>query len=300
MAPAFQDRRLTAYGETIVRFSERMIENWQPGEVRNIHADMMALTLSIAAKTLFDAEVENEVAEIGHAFNAVTDEIAVRFRLPFRIPDAVPLPGNIRYVRGVRRIDRLVNRIIRERRQQGEDRGDLLSMLMMAKDDDGRPMSAQQLRDEVITLLLAGHETTALALSWTWYLLSLNPDADEKLTLELRHVLGGRPPAASDLAELPFTNQVVTEAMRLYPPVWGFGREAVGDFDIGGYTIPKGTTIIISPWVLHRNPRHFERPLEFRPERWSGDLARRLPRLAYIPFGGGPRICIGNRFATME
>jgi cytochrome P450 len=300
MAPAFHDRRLASYGEAIVRLTERMLDHWEPGKLRNIHADIMALTLSIAAKTLFNAEVDSEVAEIGQAFNAITDEIAVRFRLPFRIPDAIPIPGNIRYARGVRRIDRLVNRIIRERQQHTEDRGDLLSMLMLARDEEGRPMSDRQLRDEVITLLLAGHETTALALSWTWYLLSQHPEIDAKLASELQHVLGGRLPAASDLPQLSFTTQVVTEAIRLYPPVWGFGREAVGDFDIGGYTIPKGTTIIISPWVLHRHPSHFERPLEFRPERWSGDLARQLPRFAYIPFGGGPRICIGNRFAMME
>jgi cytochrome P450 len=171
---------------------------------------------------------------------------------------------------------------------------------MMAEDDEGRPMSERQLRDEVITLLLAGHETTALALSWTWYLLSQHPDIDARLTSELKHVLGGRPPMVSDLPQLSFTTQVLTEAIRLYPPVWGFGREAVGDFELGGYRIPRGTTIIISPWVLHRNPRFFESPTVFRPERWSGDLAGQLPRFAYIPFGGGPRICIGNRFAMME
>jgi cytochrome P450 len=300
MAPAFHERRLAGYGEATVRFSKRMLENWRPGELRNVHADMMALTLSIAAKTLFDAEVESEVIEISQAFNAITDEIAVRFRRPFRIPDAIPIPGNVRYVRGVRRIDRVVHRIIRERRQQGGDRGDLLSMLMSAKDDGGRPMSERQLRDEVITLLLAGHETTALALSWTWYLLSRNPDIDAKLASELRDVLGGRAPAAADLPRLTFIGQVVTEAIRLCPPVWGFGREAVEDCEIGGYSVSKGTTIIISPWVLHRNPRYFEHPKAFRPERWSGDFVRQLPRFAYIPFGGGPRICIGNRFAMME
>jgi cytochrome P450 len=173
-------------------------------------------------------------------------------------------------------------------------------MLMTAKDDGGRPMSERQLRDEVITLLLAGHETTALALSWTWYLLSRNPDIDAKLASELRDVLGGRAPAAADLPRLTFIGQVVTEAIRLYPPVWGFGREAVEDCEIGGYSVSKGTTIIISPWVLHRNPRYFEHPKAFRPERWSGDFVRQLPRFAYIPFGGGPRICIGNRFAMME
>jgi cytochrome P450 len=173
-------------------------------------------------------------------------------------------------------------------------------MLIAARDDDGRSMTDRQLRDEVITLLLAGHETTALALSWTWYLLSQHPDVDAKLAAELRDVLGGRAPTVDDLPNLRLTEQVVTEAIRLYPPAWGFGREAIADCEIDGYAVPAGTTIIISPWVLHVDPRHFEHPTEFRPERWSGDLARRLPRFAYIPFGGGPRICIGNRFAMME
>lgn len=300
MAPAFQPRPLAAYGETIVRYTERMLETWRPDDRRNVHIDMMALTLGIAAKTLFDAETDEDVAEIGQAFNAVTDEIAVRMFQLFRIPDAVPTPGNLRYLRGVRRIDRLVTRIIQERRRHGGQRGDLLSMLIAARDDEGRSMTDQQLRDEVITLLIAGHETTALALSWTWYLLSQHPDADAKLAAETRHVLGGRTPTVDDLPNLRFTEQVVTEAMRLYPPAWGFGREAIADCEIGGYVIPAGTTIILSPWVMHRDPRHFERPTEFCPERWSGDLASRLPRFVYMPFGGGPRICIGSRFAMME
>jgi cytochrome P450 len=300
MAPAFHAQRQAGYGDTMVRHTERMLASWRPGEVRDVHADMMALTLGIAAKTLFDADTDEDVGEIGQAFNATTDEIAVRIRRVFRIPDAVPTPGNIRYLRGVRRIDRLVTRIVRERRQHGTDRGDLLSMLIAARDDEGRSMTDRQLRDEVITLLLAGHETTALALSWTWHLLSRHPDADAKLAAELRDVLGGRAPTVDDLPNLRFTEQVVTEAIRLYPPAWGFGREAIADCEIDGYAVPAGTTIIISPWVLHVDPRHFEHPTEFRPERWSGDLARRLPRFAYIPFGGGPRICIGNRFAMME
>jgi cytochrome P450 len=277
-----------------------MLENWQPGDLRDVHADSMALTLRIAAKALFDAEVDKDVAEIGRAFNTIVEEISVRLRRPFRIPDTVPTPGNIRYVRGVHRINRLVTRIIRERREQGGDRGDLLSMLMLARDEDGQPMSERQLQDEVVTLLVAGHETTAVALSWTWYLLAHNPDVDARLAAELRDVLGGRPPAVSDLPQLRFTEQVVTESLRLYPPAWGFGRQAIAECEIGGYAIPAGTTIIISPWVLHRDPRYFEHPDEFRPERWNGDFARQLPRFAYIPFGGGPRICIGNRFAMME
>jgi cytochrome P450 len=300
MAPAFQARPLAGYGEAMVGHTERMLATWQPGDKRNVHTDMMALTLGIAAKTLFDAETDEDVAEIGQAFNAVTDEIAVRIFRLLRIPDAVPTPGNLRYLRGVRRLDRLVTRIIQERRQHGGRRGDLLSMLIAARDDDGQSMSDRQLRDEVITLLIAGHETTALALSWASFLLSQHPDVDTKLATEARDVLGGRAPTVDDLPNLRFTEQVITEAMRLYPPAWGFGREAIADCEIGGYVVPAGTTVIISPWVLHRDPRHFECPTEFRPERWSGDLARRLPRFAYIPFGGGPRICIGNRFAMME
>jgi cytochrome P450 len=300
MAPAFHSQRLPAYGEATVRYSERVLEDWQPGSLRDIHLDMMALTLSIAADAFFDARVEEDVAEIGRAFSAVVDEVAARVSRPFLIPDAIPLPGNIRYVRGVRRIQRLVTRIIEERREDGGDRGDLLSMLMSARDEDGQAMTEQQLRDEVITLLLAGHETTALALSWTWYLLSQHPDVDARLAAELRDVLGGRAPAVSDLPHLVVTEQVVTEAMRLYPPAWGFGRQALADCEIGDYAVPSGTTVIISPWVLHRDPRYFERPADFRPERWSHGFARQLPRFAYIPFGGGPRICIGNRFAMME
>jgi cytochrome P450 len=283
-----------------VRDTERTLTAWQPGERRDVHMDMMALTLRIAAKTLFNAEVDKDVANIGQAFNAVTDEIALRIRNPMVIPDAIPIPGNIRYLRGVRRIDRLVETIIEERQADGADRGDLLSMLMLARDDEGHPMTAKQLRDEVTTLLLAGHETTALALSWTWYLLAQHPEVDAKLTAELREVLRGHAPAVSDLPRLRYAEHVVTEAMRLYPPAWGFGREALADCEIGGYAVPAGTTVIVSPWVSHRNPRYFDESEVFRPERWDGDFAATLPRFAYIPFGGGPRICIGNRFAMME
>jgi cytochrome P450 len=299
-APAFHAQRVAGYGDVMVHDTVRMLADWQPGELRDVHTDMMAVTLRIAAKTLFNAEVDRDVADIGQAFNAVADEIAKRVRRPFLIPDTIPLPGNIRYLRGVRRIDQLVNAIIKERQRDGGDHGDLLSMLMLARDDDGKPMTEQQLRDEVITLLLAGHETTALALSWTWYLLAQHPEVDAKLAAELREVLGGRVPGVSDLPRLRYTEQVVTETMRLYPPAWGFGREALADCEIGGYTIPAGTTVIVSPWVSHRNPHYFQDPTAFRPERWDNDFAATLPRFAYIPFGGGPRICIGNRFAMME
>lgn len=230
----------------------------------------------------------------------MSQEIAARFSRPFVIPDWLPLPGHIRYCRGLRRIEHVVSRFIHERRSRREEAGDLLSILMQARDENGTPMSDRQLRDEAVTLLLAGHETTALALSWTGYLLGHHPEVEAELASEVGEVLGNRPATVEDLPRLRLTEQVVMEAMRLYPPAWAIGREAVNDCAIGGYAVPAGATLYMSPWVIHRDPRHFESPTAFRPERWSGDLARRLPRFAYFPFGGGPRICIGNRFAMME
>jgi cytochrome P450 len=244
--------------------------------------------------------VEEDVSMMDEAVNTLTDQIAVRFSRPFVIPDAVPLPGHIRYRRALRRVDRIVERIIRERQSDGQDKGDLLSMLMQARDENGDPMPDRQLRDEAVTLLLAGHETTALALSWTVYLLGQHPGVEAQVAAEVAEVVGSRAASVEDLPRLRFTDQVVTEAMRIYPPAWVIGREAVEDCEIGGYPVPTGTTILISPWVIHRASIHFDEPMEFRPDRWSGGLARHLPRFAYLPFGGGPRICIGNRFATME
>ena len=299
-APAFSGARLERYGEVMVRYAQAMLRDWQPGQSLDLQREAMGLTLKIVAKTLFDAETDDDVAEIHDRFGEVLEEIAVRFHRPFRIPDAVPLPGNLRYRRGVARIDRLVARILDERRRNPGDRGDLLSMLLAARDRQGQPMGARQIRDEAVTLLLAGHETTALTLSWAWHLLSLHPDADARLAEEVRRVLGGRPPTFADMQNLPFTEQVVTETMRLYPPAYAIGREAVADCEIGGYPIAAGTTVYLSAWVHHRDPRWFDEPLAFRPQRWDDDLAKRLPRFAFMPFGGGPRICIGNRFAMME
>jgi cytochrome P450 len=299
-APAFHRERIAAYAQTMVSYTERMLGGWTDGGLRNLHHDMMAVTLEIVAKVLFDADVTSEVTAVGRAFDAVTDEIAARFRRPIFIPDWVPLPGNIRYTRGVRALDAVVYRIIREHRVNGAAGADLLSMLMQARDEDGAQMSDRQLRDEAITLLLAGHETTALVLSWTWYLLFQNPAAEAALQDELDRVLDGRAPGPADLPALKYTEHVILESMRLYPPAYGIGREAVRDCELGGYHVPRGTTLFMSPWVLQRDPRWFEDPLEFRPARWADGLADRLPRHVYMPFGGGPRICIGNSFALME
>jgi cytochrome P450 len=299
-APAFSGQRLASYGDAMVGYTRRMLDGWKSGEVRDVHADMMAVTLRIAAKTLFSAEVEHEVAEIDDALNVLMEEIASRFTRPFPIPDALPIPSNIRYRRSVRQIEAVVERIIRERRSTGQDAGDLLSLLMQARDENGKPMSDRQLRDETFTILLAGHETTALTLSWAWYLLGRHAEIQDQLQAEISNVLGQRAPTVDDLPKLRFTENVISEAMRLYPPAYAVGRESLRACEIGGYFVPAGTTIFASQWVQHRDPRYYDDPTAFRPSRWAGDLARKLPRFAYFPFGGGPRICIGMRFAMME
>jgi cytochrome P450 len=299
-APAFAGTRLSRYGDTMVQYTERMLRRWPPGQAFDVHWEAMALTLQIAAKTLFNAEADQDVAEVSQALDEVMEQITVRFRRPFRIPDAIPLPGHLRYRRGLQRLDQLVARIVTERQGGTEDYGDLLSLLMLARDGTGQPMGERQLRDEVITMLLAGHETTALTLSWTWHLLGLHPAADAQLAEEVRTVLGERSPTVDDLPNLRFTGHVVSEALRLYPPAYAIGREALADCEIGGYRVPAGTTVYVSPWVMHRDPRWFDDPQAFRPERWGDNLSKQLPRFAYMPFGGGPRVCIGNRFAVME
>jgi cytochrome P450 len=300
-SPAFHRERVAAYGEVMAALAERHVEGWRDGERRDVHREMMALTLQIATRTLFGAEVgEGTVQEVGRAFDVVVEEIAARFRRPFRIPDGVPTPGNLRYTRGVRRLDRMVYDLIAERRRTGADHGDLLSMLLRVQDDDGTRMTEGQLRDEVITLFLAGHETTALTLSWSWYLLSRHAEARAALEAEVDAVLAGRTPEAADLPRLRYAEAVVSESLRLYPPAYVLGREAVEDTEVGGFAVPRGTTVYMSPWVLHRDPRYFEDPEAFRPERWLDGLGKRLPRGAYLPFGGGPRICIGQSFAMME
>jgi cytochrome P450 len=245
--------------------------------------------------------VERDIRDMDHAMNDLIVEVASRYKRPIFVPDAIPLPGHLRYRRAIRTVERVVSSMIAERRANGlENRNDFLSRLMTARDEAGKPMSDALLRDEAITLLLAGHETTALALSWTWFLLGQHPDAQSRMAAEIAEVLGDRPASADDLPSLKFTESVVTEAMRLYPPAWAIGRESTQPFELGGYSFPAGTTIFIIPWVLHRDSRYFEEPEAFRPERWMGSLARELPRFAYMPFGGGPRICIGQRFAMIE
>src|SRR3989440_130460 len=227
-------------------------------------------------------------------------EIGANFRRTIFVPHWLPTPANLRVKREVAQIEKILYRIIGERRASGCDAGDLLSMLLSAQDEDGSRMTDRQLRDEAITLFLAGHETTASTLSWTWWLLAQNPEVEAKLHAELDAVLGNRAPSLDDLPRLAYTGHVITESLRLYPAAWGMARLAVEDHEIAGYPVRKGMGVAMAQWVVHRDPRWYDAPEEFRPERWEGDLMKRLSRFAYFPFGGGPRQCIGNAFALME
>ncbi len=299
--PAFHRQRVAGYGDVMTAFTERHVTGWKHGDTIDVHAEMMALTQAIVAKTLFNADVSGDAHEAGQAAKVLAEDFGARMQSFRLIPYWVPTPRNLRSRRAIRRLDGLVHRIIAARRSSDEDRGDLLSMLVHAKDaDDGTRMTARQVRDEVMTIFMAGHETTAVALSWTWYLLAQHPDADARLADELRDVLGDRAPSVADLPRLKYAEMVVTESMRLYPPAYALGRQAARVTEVAGQSISPGDIFVAPAWVVHRDRRWFEEPEAFRPERWAGDLARRLPRYAYFPFGGGPRQCIGNGFALME
>jgi cytochrome P450 len=297
--PAFHRARIASYAAAMVEYTQRMLEGWRDGEERDAHQEMMRLTLQIVGKTLFDADVERDAQEVGKSLELLL-EIGANFRRTIFVPHWLPTPTNLRVKREVAQIEKILYRIIADRRASDRDAGDLLSMLLSAQDEDGSRMTDRQLRDETITLFLAGHETTASTLSWTWWLLAQNPAAEAKLHSELDAVLGGRGPALDDLPKLSYTGHVVTESLRLYPPAWGLARLAVEDHRIAGYPVTKGMGVAMAQWVVHRDPRWYDAPEEFRPERWEGDLLKRLPKFAYFPFGGGPRQCIGNAFALME
>jgi cytochrome P450 len=297
--PAFHRERVASYAKIMTAYAEQMLANWQEGEIRDVHQEMMQLTLRIVVRALFNIEPEQTV-NISSAVNALMrNATGARMLLP-PIGRFLPTPTMIEVRRGVRHLDETVYRIIERRRAHDRDSGDLLSMLMRVRDEDGTRMSDRQLRDEVLTFLLAGHETTALALSWTWHLLAQHPETEQKLRSELDRVLAGRTPEFSDLAALTYTESVIKESMRLYPPAWSLARTVVSEIEVRGYKIPAGSNIVMSQWVLHRDRRYFSDPEKFVPERWLDEQSRKLPRFAYFPFGGGPRQCIGAAFATME
>ncbi|HEY0097642.1 MAG TPA: cytochrome P450 [Pyrinomonadaceae bacterium] len=302
--PAFHRKRVDSYGAVMVDYAARDSDaRWHDGATLDLSHEMMRLTLAIVGKTLFDADVESDTDEIGSALTELL-ELFQMLLLPYsEYLERLPLPANRRFTRARDKLDAVIYRIIDERRAGGADRGDLLSMLLLAQDEEGAGggMTDRQLRDEALTIFLAGHETTANALAWTWYLLSQNPEVEERLHAELDAVLdGGRLPTVEDLPQLRYTEMVLAESMRLYPPAWVVGRLAVKEYAIDDYLAAEGTLVLISQYVLHRDPRFFPDPLRFDPERWTTEAKEARPPYAYFPFGGGARRCIGEGFAWME
>lgn len=298
--PAFHTKRIEAYAETMVEETQKVMDSWEDNSDVDVAAEMMRLTLNIVAKTLFGANVESETARVAHAMHAFQE---LAGKPPSFAPAWLPTARRRHARRSTAVLDDIIYRIINDRRATKEDTGDLLSMLLLAQDDEGSGMTDKQVRDEAVTLFLAGHETTANALNWTWVLLSQHPDVAQKLHAELDTVLAGRAPTLADLPNLPYTEMVIKESMRLYPPVYAMSRMTVEDVDIDDEnsvaTIPKGRIVRMFPIVAHHDPRWWDNPEDFMPERWQdGNPARH--KFAYIPFGAGPRICIGSSFAMME
>ena len=298
--PAFHRDRIASYATIMVEHATRLAERWRDGDVRNVHEDMMRLTLEIVAESLFGARVGDRAKEVGEAIHAILVLLADPLEIFFPFVKRLPTPRRVRFRRAIEKLDGIVYGVIEQRERSGAEADDLLSMLLAARDEDGSRMSERQLRDECMTLFLAGHETTAITLSWTWYLLARHPAIERELAAELESVLGDRKPTLEDLPKLGLASRVVHESLRLYPPAWSIGREAREDLDLGDYRFRKGQQAWFCPWSIQRDPRWFDAPDAFRPDRWKGDLAKTLPRYAYFPFGGGPRLCIGQAFAQME
>ncbi len=298
--PAFLKQRVQAYAPLMADLTNRMTEAWKPGSDVDVHFEFSSLTSAIALKTLFDLDDPGDRDRFTETLRLAFELMGTRFRSLVKLPSWFPSPTNRKLDRSVKDLFAVVDGFIAAGRARTEQGHDLLSRLIAAKDEDGTRMSDKQLREEMMTLYLAGHETTALTLSWSWYLISQHPEVEEKLVAEWNRVLGGRTPTADDLTKLHYTDAVLTEAMRVYPPVYLIGREATQELELGGYRVKKGYTIFMSQWVNHRDPRYFPNPEKFLPERWEDGLAKQIPKYAYYPFGGGQRVCIGNTFALME
>jgi cytochrome P450 len=297
--PAFHSDCVKAYGATMVEYAEKALAQWRDGEERDLELEMRQLTLKIVAKALFGADISPSVSSLLRAARPIT-EFNTRGRALLPLMRYLPTPLNLRYRKAVRRLERFAQFVIREGSRNGKHTGGLLCLLLDSRGPDGSALTVRQLRDQTITFLLAGHETTALALCWTFYLLAQNPFAEEKLLAELSAAAGERPLEAVDLPRLPYAEKVIRESLRLYPPAFAVARMALQDCEIGRYRVPKGASVVMSQWVIHRDPRFFDSPEQFQPERWSEDFVNRLPKFAYFPFGGGPRLCIGSSFALTE
>jgi len=303
--PAFQKIRINEYAPTMVEQALAHTSAWRDGETRDIATEMSRLTCTIAVKSLFGLDLGKESERVSEMLPGLMRYTVTRARSPLHLPASLPTPANRRAKAAYAYVDALIYRLIEERRSRpatGNAAGhDLLSRFIAATDEDGSHMSPQQLRDETVTMFFAGHETTSLTLGWSWFLLAQNPAAVSHLHEELSRVLAGRAPRPEDIDSLPYLTAVIYESLRLYPPAFVLGsRTAQQPIELGGYSLPAGTTVLMSPWVMHRDPRYFPEPLAFQPERWLDGLIARLPAFAYFPFGGGPRRCIGQGFALME
>ena len=300
--PAFHRQRMAGYADVMAAYAARTADRWQDGARVNMAQEMMRLTLAIVGKTLFDADVEDEAPQIGQALTESLHAVN-RMLLPGgSTMEKLPLPANRRAEDARQLLNDTIYRIIRERRESGEDHGDLLSMLLQAQDDegDGSRMTDEQVRDEAMTLFLAGHETTANALIWTWYLLAQNPVEERQLHREVDRVLAGRTPTIDDLPSLPYTRMVLSEVMRLFPPAYVVGRQPTEDYTVRDWVIPAGSTVFASQYVMHRDPRYWYDAERFDPLRWTADEVAKRPKFSYFPFGAGPRVCIGEGFAWTE
>jgi cytochrome P450 len=298
--PAFHADRVGAYGTTIVEQALVTRDAWSAGRVVDIQQDMAELTLRAVVRCLFDVRDALDTDRISAAMNVVQQRMRERYRALIPLPDTAWTLQNVAYRRALNTLDEIVYGFIRQRRGDGGGRADLLSMLVAARREDGSALTDRQLRDQVMAMFFAGHETTALALSWSLYLLARHPRIDELLFEELSRVLAGRAPTSADYPHLRLTTQVVQESMRLYPPVYAFGRDAIRETEIAGRTIPARSSVVISPWVIHRDPRFYTNPNVFDPHRWADGFERTLPKYAYCPFGGGARMCLGRGFSMLE
>jgi cytochrome P450 len=300
--PAFHRERLAGYASAMSECAVRERERWQAGSSMDVSVQMSRLTLSVVARTLFNADVESEASQIGEAMTA-TIQMFQLLVMPFsEYLVKLPLPSVRRFEKARELLNSTIYGLIRERRNSGRDTGDLLSMLLFAQDEekDGAGMTDKQVRDEALTLFLAGHETTANALSWTWYLLSQHPEVEQRLHQEIDSVLQGRAPELADVPQLRYAEMIFSEALRLYPPAWAIGRMVQASFELGGVEIPAKSICILSPYLVQHDARWFPEPEKFDPERWTPEAREARPKFAYYPFGGGARVCIGERFAWME
>ena len=300
--PKFHREAIASYAAAMIEYADRARNRWEDGATVDIAQEMMRLTLGIVGKTLFDADVESQAQNIGAALTDVLDSFWTMMLPLGDLLEHLPVPTLRRARKARQRLDALIFGMIEERRNSASDRGDMLSMLLLARDEEegGRRLTDQQVRDEAMTLFLAGHETTANALAWTWYLVSGAPDVELRMHEEIDSVVGGRLPGLGDIANLPYLEQVLTESMRMYPPAWMIGRRALGDQPLGDYVLPNGALVLVSPYVTQRDARWFPEPERFRPERWTPEFKSSLQPFAYFPFGGGARRCIGESFAWME